>query len=411
MKKNQETTKVIPWLIILYTWPIFAAWVTLFARNWFMLPIMAITGVLFVPEYFRSKIFIRSLLFFFVLSFYFLLWSRGYDSIVGLFCDICLFTAIAAFAYFFSNYADDSHIKIIFFSTIGFVILTTVASFIICQSFPNIIRYSGSGGQDNLYITLVNSLQRYGLSSFDIVHALPILIPSLILGFKSQSLALWERCFFLIMALLCVFQTYVSGSATPLFLAILVLIASFVLHVGRFRSNIAIFVVFTILCFVLLSPTVLSTILSSFSSILGADSTELQARIADVDEAISTGNADSGDMGLRIIQYQLSIDAFFNNIFFGSSDMPLGGHSFVLDTLGGYGLVGFFALSSFVIALLKYIMKHISPSLVSFYGLSIVAAVVMLASKNTGTWATWCFLFIISPVIIKSIGSISNSKA
>ncbi len=404
-------TKIIPWLIILYTWPIFAAWVTLFARNWFMLPLMAITGVLFVPDYFRSKIFYRSLLFFFLLCIYYLFWNRGYDGVVGLFCDICLFTAVAAFAYFFSFRADDSHRKIIFFSTIGFVLITTAASFLINQSFPNIIRYSGGGDPDNPFKSLMTSMQRYGLSSFDIAHALPILIPSLILGFKSKSLASWKRYSFLIVALVCVFQTYVSGSATPLFLSILVLIASFVLHRGRFRSNIAIFAVFTIICVVVLSPAVLSTILSSLSSVLGEDSAELQARIADVDEAVTTGNTDTGDVGLRMVQYQLSIDAFFDNVFIGSSNMPLGGHSFILDTLGGYGLVGFFAMFSFVFALLKSIIKHISPNLISFYGLSIVAAVVMLASKNAGTWATWCFLFIFSPVIIKYIGSISNSKA
>lgn len=376
-----------------------------------MLPLITLMSILFIQDYFKNRIFIRSVFFYLVIFLNFLFGSQIYDSIIEVICAICLYIAVSALAFFYSKSNDVVHHKMIFFSTIFFIVFTTVASYFINESFPNIIRYSGSGDQDGDYRILVTSLQRFGLSSFDIVHALPILIPSLILGFKTQSLASWKRYSFLIIALVCVFQTYVSGSATPLFLSILVLLSSIVLHVGSFRSNIIVFTIFVIVCVIILSPEVLSSILSSFSSILGTDSGELQARIADVDEAVSTGNADSGDMGLRMNHYQISLNAFYSNVLFGSRDIPLGGHSFILDTLGGYGLVGFIALSSFVVAMLKYIIKRISSNLTPFYVLSIIAAVVMLATKNTGTWATWCFLFIISPVFIKYIDSISNTKA
>lgn len=375
-----------------------------------MLPIMVAVGIFSVPEYLRSSLFFKSLFLYGSLLVAVVLGGQNDDGIIQIFCSICLYMAVSVFTFYFCKSNQNRHLRATFYSTVFFIIVTTIASYIINESFPNIIRYSGHGEQEEAFKDLVTSLQRYGLSSFDIVHALPVLIPVFILGYKSKGISIFKRTFYLFMSFVCLFQVYISGSVTPLLLTIMVLLVSLVLKVGSIKSNVLILVGFSVLSYIVLSPQILSAILNSFSTVVGNDAGELQLRLSDVNETLTTGSADTGDIGLRMGHYQDSLDAFYNNIIWGAGSSQKGGHSFILDTLGAYGIVGGMAFLLYFISLMSYIIRRIPANFVSFYVLSIIAAIIMLASKNTGTWATWCFLFIVAPVFVKYIGLMSEKK-
>ncbi len=115
------------------------------------------------------------------------------------------------------------------------------------------------------------------------------------------------------------------------------------------------------------------------------DMTSLAARCTMVAEYL-LGKGTSGDMAAREDLYLTSWLAFCDSPLLGklvNSSATLGGHSEILDILGGTGIIGFslflFCLAFYVKKIKKYVAKD---NLV--YVLSSFVGLIMLFSVNTG---------------------------
>lgn len=399
---NYKKIGLIPWLLIIVIWPFLPAWISLFARDWLMMPLLTIVSIYYVRPYFTTRVFAYSLLLFVILFLNALLRPNGDDSFILTVIRICGFISVTAFSFYFFTKANNNQIRLLCMATIYMLVFTTISTVILHFSFPGAVRNAVGGDLDKEEKLLALSLQRLGLSSYNIIHALPCLVPAFIMGFKAKWLSIKERLFYLIMAGFCIIHNYITGFTTPFLLSITAFVMSLFIPIGNRQSRGFLIAVYVILGLIITTPGVMSGITSFLSNLVGADFGQVQDRLGEINEYTQTGDTSVGDIGARMYQYNISLDTFKDNMLIGAG-ATLGGHSFILDTLAIYGLLGFAAYLLYFVSQFKIISKHLDYNSNTFYYLSIITTAIMLMSKNTGTWTTWCFLFIITPLMIHYI--------
>lgn len=138
-----------------------------------------------------------------------------------------------------------------------------------------------------------------------------------------------------------------------------------------------------------------------------ADMTSLAERCTMLEKFI-TGKGATGDMANRGKLYLTSWQAFCESPLLGNLTgkfVELGGHSELLDILGGTGLAGFSlflcCMSYYIRKIRKYIVREdLVYVIASFVGLTI------LFSVNTGLFqAVGMMAFMSAPLVLRSRGS------
>ena len=96
--------------------------------------------------------------------------------------------------------------------------------------------------------------------------------------------------------------------------------------------------------------------------------------------------------------YGDSWDAFCNNPFLGCHNANLlGEHSFIIDRLGFYGLIGFLPYLIFLFLQIKMPLKYISPYIRPYYYWSYFPYIGMMFLKNIHLYEMYCVVFIVVP--------------
>lgn len=398
--KNKYILFFFFFVIMVMTWPVFGAWVPLFKRNWLLLGVSAITVSISVHEYFRSKQFYFLLIYAIIIEIYLLSGNTYYKGHTDVLIIISIFAVTGALSLYYirSPYVDSKlrflKLFLLFFLTVS------ISSFIINMFFPFVIRenvnYIVSGATSPYAF-----LDRYGLSNYDIPHAAPVLIPCFVYQLKDRNN---KRFVYAVLIFACMVLAYVSGSTTALILVILVTILSFIIKKGSVRRNAGILIIWSVLTMMFMNDMVLLSLVRMMDDAFGY-STSLHERLMEIEASIVYGTTE-GDLDSRVNLYMKSIDAFSKNILFGGEE--IGGHSVIIDHLGTYGLLGFIPFALFLYYQIKSVMKYIPTNVRIYYYVSVFAGLAMLAFKNMSNWSMWCFLFLISPLIL--IGERNNSK-
>lgn len=144
----------------------------------------------------------------------------------------------------------------------------------------------------------------------------------------------------------------------------------------------------------------LQDLLINLSTVLGEDSFAIGSRLDSLADYSDTGDV-SGDMESRQLYYFMSINVFLSNPFFGKlfSNRIIGGHSEILDYIGGSGLLGLF----FLFLLIQYLRKYTSLSKIRArdpYVKSTMVLVIILALFNTFLTPELFLAFLIIPLLI-----------
>ena len=96
--------------------------------------------------------------------------------------------------------------------------------------------------------------------------------------------------------------------------------------------------------------------------------------------------------------------AFENNPIIGS--MPVGGHSSVLDRLGGLGLLGFIPFTGMFISIIKVENRHYSNKAINYYHLMVCATLVLLYEKGLFGAEGWLFFGVLCPACLTTFDNI-----
>lgn len=276
------------------------------------------------------------------------------------------------------------------------VVYLTTCSLIIEIGQPGVLRYAtGLSYQgDN---SLLTSLTLRGMSNYYLPHAMPMLIPPIVMGIKNKELPKTiHLLLFLLLAVVFVL-IYVSYATTPLLFAILFLIVSLFVKQGSIRNNIVSFIiVIAIFAPLLLSDELLLSLLVQVDSITGGEG-ELHGKIAMFQESLISGKA-TGDMEERIDLYKESASFLKSNWIIGTNG-PVGGHSVFIDVLASLGLIGFIPLFMIIYRQIKYTIGYLPKPSHIYYYLSMAAGLLMLLTKSMNNWEMWLVLFCIAPLL------------
>ena len=176
----------------------------------------------------------------------------------------------------------------------------------------------------------------FGMPSYSLMHAYVLLLPAFLFGFRIfKSWQKWGMLLVLALLLFIIVNTYITTS-----LVIALIIVSFTLLFDI--HNMVRSIIFIILLFFIIYILHISDVFIQIFNFLIAffDGTDAQSKMEDFKLLYLTGEiGKSSNLAGRSNLHNISWSAFFDNILFGSS--PVGGHSSLIDRLGGMGLLAF----------------------------------------------------------------------
>ena len=294
---------------------------------------------------------------------------------------------------------DDRLMQLIIYLVYFITIWTAIATFVIDLTYPEIVReiaYIMNGKIVDDWTGYI-AFFKMGLSDYYSPHAIPILIPPLVLGIKNDELRKYRfQLYFVLIA--CFFIMFLSGATGPLLIGIMVLVMSFVVSEGSNRNNI----IRTTIAFLLFSPFIYSDVfflglLSWIDGLIGNGSI-FHDKIDDFQRLLISGNF-SGDIEMRNDLYSETIDGIKENILIGS-DKAFGGHSALLDRFSSMGLVGIVPLFLIFFFQAKFVLRFISRKARIYYYLGIIAAILELTIKGVTCWSIWFYFFAVLPISV-----------
>ncbi len=352
-------------------------------------------------SFFNTNQFGYFLIYAMVIILNYMLGDKYFSNSNSLYLGFSGFFVSMSLTYFVFMRQENNLMRVIFYTLVVILLWTTLATAYFDMTLPGMVRYANSlAQQGSSDATMFKPMYIMGLSSYALPHAIPILIPPFIMGFRNSSLKMTKRILSGVLAVCCLLLTYFSGATGPMMVSIMVFFVSFVIREGRTSSNI----VRLALIILILTPFILSEdlqlkTLEWVDGLLGGQG-YFHNKVVDFQASIIYGA--SGDVEARQNLYGRSVAILFDNpfnIIIGAQE-GFGGHSALLDRFASLGLIGFVPLICLLVVQFKYVLKHLPARYHSFYYLGLFAAFMMLASKNISGWNMWFFLFSALPFTV-----------
>ncbi|MBO4693994.1 MAG: hypothetical protein J5659_06375 [Clostridia bacterium] len=315
-----------------------------------------------------------------------LLW--GYQSM------LFLLPVIIGYYYFYHKPENAYLLTIIVVFSLAVTVITTIVGLI---QFPFAARtlatISESDDPENIKYAWHN------IGGYDFIYTSVLLYPVIILSYKLKKIKLPV---FLIIATALFALIVLSEYATAL---ILFLLSSLLYLVGKnigARQLLMLGVLFFLVIFFLWP--IISNLFLWLADIFNSD--VLKERLTALAGGI-TGLENSESK--RIELYEKSIQGFLSSPIFGKmmgSEMLSGGHSFILDSLANYGIIGGAALFFAYKTIYKCFFKPFNNCKDFGFVLWAFAQAIILSIINTGMWLNVLTLFI--PVLLSFIYNLNS---
>jgi hypothetical protein len=241
----------------------------------------------------------------------------------------------------------------------------------------------------------------YNIGGFDFIYTIVLLYPVLILAYKQKKINLITA----VCGTVLIYATVLLSEYT---LALLLLMLSTVLFFMKrdlTKRNVWTLLIIGVLL-ILLLQSILSPLLSFLGELTGSET--LSARLSALAGGIAGIEASDDN---RIQLYRASFTTFLQHPLIGtflSGGGGLGGHSYILDIMGRYGLIG--------VVLLYFMYRKIYRCFVapfkdkSGYGFVLwtFLQAILLSVLNPGMWLTVLTLMV--PVFVCNIYGYGDTK-
>lgn len=292
---------------------------------------------------------------------------------------------------------DERLINYTIWAVFGMLIINTIGTYIVDMSMPGSIRSVYAIMQEEGTSAAI-PFYKVGMANYELPHALPTIIPVLVLGYKTSNKNI-HKFIFAGVLVACFLLIFYSGATTSVLLGVFAFLISAITNTHTAKKQFVAFSFFAIVFILILRNDAL--VLSFLDWIDGLVGTEsfFHNKIIEFEDAIIYGQA-TGDMEERSDLYMTSWKAVVTNPILGVNE-PVGGHSFFIDIWATLGLIGWIPLLFFVFSQLKMFAKSISEYSVLFYYEGAMMAILMLTFKSTVGWESWLFLFTIMPVLVR----------
>lgn len=232
-----------------------------------------------------------------------------------------------------------------------------------------------------------------GLPSYSLMHAYTLFLP--VLCYCVKVLKGKNRVIAMIGLVVLCFVIYDTFVTTSLILMILVLFFTFFLSERKGKGE----------CFVVLFLSVVFYLLYQcgfFVSLIDLvmpafEGTAVESKLFDMKESMMQGHVTGDSLTGRQDYHSISIESFFQNPLFGGG--RTGGHSSLMDRLGGMGLMVGIPFIMIFVSFIKTINPLFKTRLAKmFFWLNLVIALVYLYNKGNWGCESWLFLFVFVPI-------------
>ena len=210
--------------------------------------------------------------------------------------------------------------------------ITTITTYLGNLVMPGASRNMATGLKDDRQLmALYTSLN---IGGFSFVYTLVLTLPFLFYSLKYYSDFLLKKTLIIVLIAFIILTIYTTEYSTAILFAVL---SASILFLPRrlTRKNYGLVLV-SIICAGFVLSKILPPILSAFSSV--SESYNVSIRMAELSDMM-VGSSTSGDVQGRFDLWQQSWNNFSHNLVLGTGTRG-GEHSFLLDTLSKYGLLG-----------------------------------------------------------------------
>lgn len=253
--------------------------------------------------------------------------------------------------YYIINNFSKKQIKYILYA-IGIVFAITLYTTCVgCIEFPNAARMLASSKDENKELELL--YHSLNIGGFMFVYTVILIAPLLVYLYKYSIV----NKFIVIPIYLSLFFLVITTEYTTALLFMAMITSLFFLSKDYVFKKNHLYIVAILSGIILLFGNQISSVFSSLAGVFESES--ISDRFNEMSTAMSGGNLDdSSDLNQRNLAWSTSLNLFFNNLIFGDGKIYGGGHSYLLDTLAHFGLIGLF----FLIAIFKRMYKeYIAP--------------------------------------------------
>ena len=245
----------------------------------------------------------------------------------------CLWPLMAAYVLSFKDYKFAK--RILMYVLLAFFI-TCVTTSIGCILFEGASRHMSNADYVEAYKLEVSFYESINIASFTFIYSLVLLVPFILYMIRYYR----KGRLFSILLLLIVTVTVILTEYTTALLLFFVSFSLYLLPYSRKNSIHPIYyllILIAVICIVVYLPIALESV----SHLFGEQVEERLSSMADLLKGEGVSN--ESDLAQRMDFWKKSIDIFSSNILFGNSQ-NVGGHSYILDNLAMYGLLGLLAM-------------------------------------------------------------------
>lgn len=237
------------------------------------------------------------------------------------------------------------------------------------------------------------------LPHYSLLHAYVLIMPALILAFKVIKTKI--RYPFLFVAIYDFYVIAQSSVAATIVLAIISIAFMLIYDEKDNNKSLLRALGFGAMFFLLIEVGVVDAIMNAIVNLYeGTASSGKMQMFRDMlsGKELAAGNS----LDTRSNLHNISINAFFANPLIGST--PVGGHSSILDRLGGLGLIGFVPYVIFLYSVFKNVAKTFVSrnAKMGFYVVSF-SVFLLLYQKGLFGQECWLFFIVLAPSILHYI--------
>ena len=288
--------------------------------------------------------------------------------------------------------STDFHFKLHSATVVLAFAITGVTTIFGCMRYPDAARVLATTADSQDPIAITYNMMNIGGYSF--VYSLVLLYPFVVLAFKLRRLHIVPTVLLTVLA----YGVVISASYTYAFM--LLMSTTLLFFIPR-DMTVKRFILFVLLFIgiVFLFKTTIAAIISALGGYLG------NSAMADKVNALFLGtDAVEGFDDDRGALYMLSFELFLKNPLFGnffSGFKTTGGHSFILDNLANYGLLGGFLMMTMYRGIWRTFFRPMKGKPGYCFVFWAFVQPILLSSINTGMWLNNLCLY--TPILICAV--------
>ncbi|MFR8835031.1 hypothetical protein [Bacteroides nordii] len=237
----------------------------------------------------------------------------------------------------------------------------------------------------------------HGIPSYTLMHAFAISLPA---AFMSCKAFIGKPRLVMLALAVCNIILVVNTNITTSIVALLICIIFFLSYGGTQGFNFFRLAILSICIFVIWNLGLVEIFLNYMSGWF--EGTAVQPKIESFIAVYQSGDLaadETGSISGRETLHAISIDSFLSNIFLGGGQV--GGHSAILDRLGGMGLFcGIPFIMIFISQIVIWKKKIYDHLALMYYYLGVLVACIFLYTKGLFGEQGWFMISIFVPVVI-----------